>query len=164
MGKIIVLLSFLIVVLASCKKDTPDLPCSGVDMTQNSREVFVGTWRWYKTTVREWFDVGSDYFHDYTSTTEGFEFYFTISEDGYFKSYRDGILEDQFLLSYVNFELDGESSNVLALSIDCTVDEISLDESNLNTFDDSITVDEFPLNFYNSVEKRESVTNFFIRE
>jgi len=73
------LLLFVIGVLVSCKKDQP---CSGIDFSQNDREVFVGKWRWYKSTVTEWLDVGPDVFRDYMPATEGFEYHITLSIDG----------------------------------------------------------------------------------
>jgi hypothetical protein len=114
--------------------------------------------------VREWFDIGPDTSHDYTPLTEGFDYYFTISEDGYFKSYRDGVLEDEFILSSVDFEIVGSNSNVLVLKLDCGSYEMGLIKENTNLTNDTIACLEYPLNFYNEIEKRESKDNFFVRE
>jgi hypothetical protein len=153
----------LAIVILGCKKDKTTPPCTNVSMV-GERETFVGKWRWYKTSVREWFDVGPDIFHDYTPTTEGFEYYFIISENGVFKSYRDNVLENDFLMSYANFEINGEMNNVLTTALNCSSLELSLVESNLNSTDDSVFIYEYPLNFYNEVEQRESKVNYFVRE
>jgi hypothetical protein len=166
MGKTLIILLTLVIIVA-CKKDVapePEPPCSSINMTLNEREVFVGTWRWYSTTVREWFDVGPSVFHYYTPATEGFDYYFTISQDGKFKSYRDGVLEDEFMMSSVDFELAGASYNVLTLKIDCGESEFDLRKPTTNVTNDSIGTFYCPLNFYDPIERRESNVNYFVRE
>jgi hypothetical protein len=166
MGKTLITLLTLVILLA-CKKDVvpePEPPCSSINMTLNDREVFVGTWRWHSTTVREWFDVGPSIYHDYTPITEGFEYYFTLSEDGKFKSYRDGVLEDEFILSSVDYELFGINYNLLQLNIGCTESKFDLGQAISNVTNDSIRTFYCPLNFYDPIARRESNLNFFVRE
>lgn len=155
------LLLMIVLLLAGCKKDHP---CSGIDMTQNSREVFVGKWRWYKTTVREWFDVGPDVFHDYTPVSEGFEYCFILSETGEFVSYRNGIEEMDLILSEVLYEVVGENSSGLIARFDCSSGQLEFTKLTSNISNDSIKLEQFPLKFYNETEQRESIVNFFVRE
>ena len=66
MGKIIILI-FCSTVLFSCKKDKT---CAGLTIEGDRTEV-LGKWRWYKTRIRQWFDIGSDIFYDYTPKYRG---------------------------------------------------------------------------------------------
>jgi hypothetical protein len=164
--KSILFIALSLILLVACKKDKipePEPPCTGVTLS-GDRSAFVGTWRWYKTVVREWFDIGPDLSHEYTPITEGFEYYITISEDGKFKSYRDGILEDDFILSAVDYEIFVASGGGMVFKIDCTPNEVGFIYSTLNPQVDSIASPEYPLNFYNEIEKRESKDNYFVRE
>ncbi|MFT5779635.1 MAG: hypothetical protein ACI837_002594 [Crocinitomicaceae bacterium] len=128
------------------------------------RAVFVGTWRWYKTSVREWFDVGPDQFHEYTTVTEGFDYYFTISTDGNYKGYIDGVLEYDFILNLVDYEIFTEAGSAMALKTNCSNNEITFGNLTPNPMSDTIHHREYPLNFYNESERRESITNYFVRE
>lgn len=110
---IIVLLGFLL--LLACKKDQTQGACSGVQMT-GSKEVFVGKSIWYNTVVKEWFDVGTPIYHDYTPATEGFNYYFVITEDGKYKGYKNDTLIHDFILDKIDFESFNPSLNALTLS------------------------------------------------
>ena len=101
MGKVIGLL-FCITILFSCKKDKVFL-CEGVSMS-GDRSVFVGRWRWYKTRVTEWFDVGPDIVYTYTPQNQGFEYFFTMSQDGLYKGYKNNVLVHDLTFSNVDYE------------------------------------------------------------
>jgi hypothetical protein len=164
--KSILFIALSLILLVACKKDKipePEPPCTGVTLS-GDRSPFVGTWRWYNTVVREWFDIGPDTSHDYTPLTEGFEYYITISQNGEFKSYRDGILEDDFILSAVDYEIFVASGGGMVFKIDCTPNEVGFVYMTSAEPVDSILCDDYPLNFYNEAEKRESIYNYFVRE
>ena len=97
---------FCTALLLSCKKDKVPPICTGISML-GDRSVFAGKWRWYKTTIEQWFDLGPSIYSDYTPHTpqsQGFEYYFTISTDGQFKGCKNGQLLDSFILSEIQVE------------------------------------------------------------
>ena len=148
----------------SCKKDKVPEPCTGVSMS-GERAVFQGKWRWYKTWVTEWFDMGSDIILDYTPQSEGFEYYFTISSDGRYQGYRDGLLVDNFIMSNVQYEYFMSSDrNVMTLDLNCTNEKIRLGINNPITNNDSIDLIEYPFNFNDPANHLYSNINFFVRE
>jgi len=162
MGKIIGLL-FCITILFSCKKDKVFL-CEGVSMTGNRTE-FVGKWRWHKTWVTQWFDLGPDILLIYTPQNQDFEYYFTISEGGEFNGYKNNILVHDFVLSEVQFE--NFSSTIIhgmRVSLNCTEEEINIARDFPLLGYDSLRLPEYPLNFNDQGNKLYSNTNFFMRE
>jgi hypothetical protein len=163
MGKKVIIVLLSTILFFACRKDKVSTVCTGISMSGN-KEVFVGKWKWYKTYVKEWFDVGTPIYHIYTPITEGFEYYFSISENGIFKGYRNDSLIHEFILDNVDFEGFGTSVNALTLSVNCSNDEINLRQIPINATDDSVYLYEYPLNFLDVPNKLESKQNFFVRE
>ena len=164
MGKVITLL-FCLSLLASCKKDKVPPPCSGVSMT-GERTLFVGTWHWYRTSVEEWFDIGPSIYYDYTPQTEGFDYYFTISEDGLYKGYRNNVLVDDLILSRVKFEnFGGVNTSTMRFALNCnelTIFDIVMFSSNVTQ--DTILTRDYPLNFDDQENHLKSGQNYFVKE
>jgi hypothetical protein len=163
MGKKVIIIFLGTLLFLACKKDQAPTVCTGVPMSGN-KEIFVGKWRWYKTLVQEWFDVGTPINHTYTPITEGFEYYFSISENGIFKGYRNDSLIHEFILDNVDYENFGASINSLSLSMNCSNEELDLYQLPTNSTDDTINTFRFPLNFRDVPNKLESKQNFFVRE
>jgi hypothetical protein len=98
--------------------------------------------------------VGPDLYHNYTPATEGFDFYFTLSQNGKFESYRNGLLEDKFVLSSVEYENVGQNFNLLLLKINCNENEFDLDKLVSNITNDTIRTFYCPINFIDAEAKR----------
>ena len=163
MGKTISII-FCLAVLFACKKDKVPVPCSGVSMT-GERQLFVGTWHWYSTTVEEWFDIGPSIYHDYTPQNQNFEYYFDISQDGIFTAYENGSIKQQFVLGGVDFEnLDASIVNVITFNKDCSESLLDIRQSAFNLTDDTIYLLEYPLNFDDQVNHLRTGRNYFVRE
>lgn len=163
MAKIISIL-LLTLVLFSCKKDKVPPPCIGVSMS-GDRELFIGTWRWYNTIVEQWFDIGPSIYHSYTPQNQNFEYYFTISNNAEFKSYRNDILIDNFILSAVDFEnLNGTILNVIRFNTDCSTNELPLYQYSSNTTNDSIFTLKLPLDFDDESNHLRTKLNYFVKE
>jgi len=164
MGKVITLL-FCLSLLASCKKDKVPPPCSGVSMT-GERTLFVGTWHWYRTSVEEWFDIGPSIYYDYTPQTEGFDYYFTISEDGFFKGYRNNVLVEDIVLSEIVGEIfGGQNISAMTFSRNCAeYDMFDIIMQSSNVTQDTIHTREYPLNFDDQENHLKSALNYFVKE
>jgi len=153
-----------LLLLLSCKKDKVPPPCTGISMT-GERELFVGTWHWYNTTVEEWFDVGSSVYHDYTPLTEGFNYYFTVSQDGLYKGYRNDTLVQDLILSNVDYEVfQTVTVEGMSFNVDCSEDLFDLQKFAFNTTDDSIYQFAYPLNFDDQVNHLRTGRNHFVKE
>lgn len=166
MGKKLVYILYIGLVLFSCKKDKVPTPvvCSGVSMT-GDRELFVGTWRWYNTIVEEWFDIGPSNWLSYNPQNQGFEYYFTISSDGIFKGYRNGILEEEIILSDVSFEsFNGPQSEVMSFNTNCTSAIVAFNHWTSNITNDTIISEYYPFNFDDQENHLESKLNYFVKE
>ena len=164
MGKVITLL-FCLSLLASCKKDKVPPPCSGVSMT-GERTLFVGTWHWYRTSVEEWFDIGPSIYYDYTPQTEGFDYYFTISEDGFFKGYRNNVLVEDIVLSEIFGEIfGGQNTSGMSFRRNCAeYDMFDIVMQSSNVTEDTIHTREYPLNFDDQENHLKSGQNYFVKE
>ena len=157
---------FVLIALSftSCKKDKVPEPCTGVTL-EGEETVYVGKWRWYKTRIRQWFDIGTDYFYDVTPSSEGFEYYCLISSNGIFEGYRNDTLVDKFILSSVDYELFSSSTiNGITFLINCETEMLSLSHLNPETNEDTIRIYELPLFYKNDTEKKETIRNYFVRE
>jgi len=154
-----------LLLLLACKKDKVPPPCIGVSMT-GERTLFVGTWHWYRTSVEEWFDIGPSIYYDYTPQTEGFDYYFTISEDGFYKGYRNNVLVHDIILSSVEFEIfGGLNTSGMSFILDCgEYDFFSLVMQNSNVTQDTIHTREYPLNFDDQENHLKSGQNYFVKE
>jgi hypothetical protein len=163
MGKIVGLLICILIVL-SCKKDKTPEPCTGISMV-GERERFVGKWKWYKTIVQEWFDVGTPIYHDYTPVTEGFDYYFTISSDGLYKGYRNDTLIHDFMMTGEPEEIfNGYPVDVFKAKLDCAEEELEFIHWVWNDQEDTIYQLKYPLNFRDEELQLESKNNYFVRE
>ena len=162
MGKIITIV-FCISLLFSCKKEKVPEPCEGVAMTTGDRDFFVGKWRWYKTSVEQWFDIGPSIYSDYTPQNQGFDYFFTISTDGLYKGYKNNVLIHNIVLSNVDSEFFGVSVNLIQFNINCTSDLVYFDNS-INLNNDTITTAAYPFNFYDEENQIKSNSNYFMRE
>lgn len=167
MGKTLIFL-FVGFLLFSCKKDKTQAICQGVNM-EGEKSRFVGTWRWYNTTVEQWFDVGPSIFHNYTPQNQGFEYYFTLSSIGEFKGYRNDTLVQSFLLSNVEAEHYDTSSvnivtNVAKFLKDCSSEATRLYQLSNNFTNDSIFTLDYPLKFNDEENHLASKRNFFVKE
>ncbi len=163
MGKIIGLL-FCITILFSCKKDKVPFPCTGISML-GDRSVFIGKWRWYKTTIEQWFDLGPSIYSDYTPQNQGFEYYFTISTNGIYKGYKDGILIENFIMNDVYAESFWSTTrSVMGIMIECSSNQfrLGIDQPLINN--DSLDFIEQPYNFDDPINKLRSKINYFVRE
>ncbi len=157
----IILLSFLTL---GCEKDKTIPLCSGVSMT-NERALFVGTWHWYGTTIEEWFDVGVSNYYEYTPQSEGFDYYFTISENGILKGYRDSVLQHDFKLSKIEHEnFSGSTTNVMQFNINCSSYSLELFKFVSVVTNDTIHTSKLPLNFVDNANHLRSHRNHFVRE
>ncbi|MDX2359248.1 MAG: hypothetical protein QNK23_00485 [Crocinitomicaceae bacterium] len=152
---------FCTLLLFSCKKEQTPAPCEGICMS-GERDFFVGTWHWYSTTVEEWFDLGSSVYHDYTPVTEGFNYYFTISNDGIYRGYENSTLVHEKILSSVEYE-NFNTANVIQLGMNCTGESISLSNA-LYLSSDSIRTVSYPLNFDDQENHLRTLYNYFVRE
>jgi len=158
------LLFIPLLLLVSCKKDKVPPPCMGISMT-GDRELFVGKWRWYSTTVEEWFDVGPSNYLNYTPQNQGFEYYFTISFDGLFKGYRNDTLIEQFVLDQVVYEsYNGQPVEAIQFTKNCTNTTMDLSHYYINATNDSIWTTLFPINFDDQENHLKSLRNFFVKE
>jgi len=130
------------------------------------RTLFVGTWHWYRTSVEEWFDIGPSIYYDYTPQTEGFDYYFTISEDGLYKGYENNVLVHDIILSSVEFEIfEGLNSSGMRFSLNCDQYNIlELVMSSSNVTEDTIYTREYPLNFDDQENHLKSALNYFVKE
>jgi len=140
--------------------------CTGVAMT-GERELFVGKWRWYNTLVEEWFDVGPSNWLYYTPQNQGFEYYFTVSVEGEFKGYQNGVLIHSFILSSINdehFDVSGSPTNSMTLKLDCTTSNLDLRQYSTNLTDDSIHTVLYPFNFDDQENHLRSKINYFVKE
>ena len=130
------------------------------------RTLFVGTWHWYRTSVEEWFDIGPSIYYDYTPQTEGFTYYFTISEDGHFRAYENDLLVENLILSEVQFEnFGGVNTSAMRFSLNCdelTIFDIVMSSSNVTK--DTIDTREYPLNFDDQENHLKSALNYFVKE
>ncbi len=148
----------------SCEKDKTPLPCTGISMT-GEKSRYIGKWRWYKTIVQEWFDIGNPIYHDYTPQNQQFDYYFTISADGTFKGYRYDTLVDSYILSGVELEIfQGSSTYGIELQTDCTAQTLTIYQYAWNVSNDSIFSLQYPLNFKDDENHLESLRNFFVKE
>ena len=162
--KVIFSILFLAFLLFSCKKDKTPAPCAGVSMS-GERELFVGKWCWYSTTIEEWFDIGPSNYYDYTPQNQGFEYYFKISNDGLLKGYRNDTLVNTLTLSLVQFEnFSGSLTKGMRLSVNCTSDFINLIKYSTNLNNDSIHSFEYPINFNDQENHLISHRNYFVKE
>jgi len=154
-----------LLLLLSCKKDKVPPPCSGVSMT-GERTLFVGTWHWYETIVEEWFDIGPSINYYYTPQTEGFTYYFTISEDGHFRAYENDLLVEDLILSEVQFEIfGGQNTSGMQLHLNCENTEmLDLTMPSSNVTNDSIWSRRCPLNFDDQENHLKSGPNYFVKE
>lgn len=161
MGKVITIV-FCIGLLFSCKKDKV-FSCEGISMT-GDRAFFVGKWRWYKTRVSEWFDLGPDITSEYTPQNQGFDYFFTISQDGIYKGYRNNVLIHNIVFNNVDYEyFNGVSAHLIQFNVDCSSELISFDNT-INLNNDTITTAAYPFNFYDEVNQLKSNSNYFMRE
>ena len=129
------------------------------------RELFVGKWRWYGTTVMEWFDVGNPIFHNYTPQNQGYEYYCTISTDGIYRGYRNDTLIHDLILSKVDFEIfNGVNTSGMNINLNCLDNLIELNHLSLNLTKDTISIGQYPLNFKDDENHLESLRNFFVKE
>lgn len=78
-------IAIILLLLVSCIKEDYRPECTPMSFTEVQSSNLVGKWRWYKTDIEQWFDVGPSFFYEVTPQSEGFEYYFIISEDGLFK-------------------------------------------------------------------------------
>lgn len=157
---------FVLIALSStsCKKDKVPEPCTGVTL-EGQRASYVGKWRWYKTRISQWFDIGPDYFYDVTPTSEGFEYYFIISNDGLYKGYKNDSLVHVHILSEISHEnYDNSSLHYLSCYSDCGNEIVDLTIENANGSLDSLRTRRYPLNFVDNVAKKRSLMNYFVRE
>ena len=162
MGKIIGLL-FCITILFSCKKDKVPFPCTGISML-GDRSVFAGKWRWYKTTIEQWFDLGPSIYSDYTPQNQGYSYYFTISEVGVFKGYKNNLLVDDFVLNEVQYEIFSSTTlHGMRISLNCTESQINISIDPSKSVD-TLTIPEYPLDFEDESNKLKSLSNYFVRE
>ena len=160
----VLIIVFLGTLLFSCKKDKVPVPCSGIEMI-GERSKMVGTWRWYKTWVNQTFASGNTYTFDYTPDSEGFNYYCVISEDGWYKGYRDSVLVHEYLMSSVRFENFKDSNrNDLSAYLDCSMNRIGLGFNEASTNDTVIDVWEYPLRIDDEVTKKHSTLNFFKKQ
>jgi hypothetical protein len=158
------LIPLILVSIFSCKKDKVEAPCTNVSMV-GERERFVGKWKWYNTIVEEWFDVGPSIFHNYTPASEGFQYYFTISQSGDFKGYRNDTLVHDFLLTGVPEEnFNGVDFDYFLTKINCGVEELDFQQWVWYNTKDSLFTGNYPFDFRDEIEQRESKQNFFVRE
>ena len=157
-------ISLTFMLLLSCKKDKVPEPCTGVSMS-GDRERFVGTWRWDSTLVEEWFDVGSSIYFYYTPETEGFEYYFTISQSGEYMGYKNNALIHKFLMSKPISEVySNQTVNAISVTKDCSSEEFDVRQFGSNITNDSIYQFAYPLNFDDQANHLRSVRNYFVRE
>jgi len=163
MGKIITIL-FCTTILFSCKKEKVPEPCEGVSMSIGDRTFFVGKWRWYKTDIEEWFDIGPSIYSEYTPQNQGFDYFFTISTDGLYKGYKNNVLIHNIVLSNVDSEyFNGVSAHLIQFNVDCSSELISFDNT-INLNNDTVTTAVYPFNFYDEVNQLKSNSNYFRRE
>lgn len=163
MGKVISVI-LLSVVVFSCKKDKIPEPCQGISMSGN-KAMLIGTWRWYNTSVEEWFDIGSPIYHDYTPFSEGFDYYFTIDIHGNFKGYENGELRDQHIFSSINSEIwNGSIVNGIEFGTDCLNEDLQIRQFSSNVTNDSIYIFKYPLNFDDEINHLRTKRNYFVRE
>tara|TARA_R110002072_G_C7958516_1_gene533734 strand:- start:101 stop:592 length:492 start_codon:yes stop_codon:yes gene_type:complete len=163
MGKVIIIL-FCTTFLFSCKKDKVPIPCTGISMS-GDRSVFVGKWRWYKTRVSEWFDIGPDISYEYTPQNQGFNYYFTVSQDGLFKGYRNDTLVHDIILSSVYQELFlGGGVDGMEVFENCSSKIIRFSRYTPSSTLDSIHLFQYPFNFYDEINQMKSNQNYFVRE
>ncbi|MBL1279745.1 MAG: hypothetical protein COA33_005710 [Fluviicola sp.] len=162
MGKVVAIV-FCIGFLFSCKKDKV-FSCEGISMS-GDRSVFVGKWRWYKTRVEQWFDVGPSIYSDYTPQNQGFEYFFTISEDGLYKGYKNNTLIHNVVLNNVDYEtFTGGGVDGMRVNINCTSEQIELLRDTPSSITDSIDQNIYPLNFEDQDNQLRSKYNYFVRE
>ena len=157
---------FVLIALSftSCKKDKVPEPCTGVTL-EGEETVYVGKWQWYKTRIRQWFDIGTDYFYDVTPSSEGFEYYCLISSNGIFEGYRNDTLVDRFILSSIEFEQFTDTIvNGMTFNLDCSVKMLNISHLYPLNNSDSIRIHEYPIKFTDEVAKKQSVINFLVRE
>ena len=133
-------------------------------MTGN-REVFVGTWRWYETDIERWYDIGNSVFFKWTPDSVGYDYYFTISENGLFKGYRNDTLIHDFILSKVDFEYYfGSNSDVIVLNKNCSDETIGFSHWKTNLSIDTLNTGDLPLNFDDEENHLRSHRNYFVKQ
>ena len=158
------ILIFSGMLLFSCRKDKVPEPCTNVELKGKQLSV-VGTWRWYKTWVNQTFASGNTYTFDYTPTTEGFNYYCVITEDGVYRGYKDSVLVHEHLMSSVRFEnFDDVNRNAMSVYLDCYLDQLSLGVDNPSSNDSIIDIWEYPIRFDDELAKKYSKLNFFKRQ
>ena len=157
------LLFIPLLLLVSCKKDKAPAPCEGITMS-GERARFVGTWRWYSTLVEEWFDVGPSNFYNYTPLNQGFDYYFTISEDGILKEYKNDALIREVILSSVfgeNFNPQYEVG--IDLYMNCSKNWVDLRQYT-NSSTDTLYTSFTPFSFDDVNNHLRSRWNYFVKE
>ncbi len=133
-------------------------------MTGN-REIFAGTWRWYETDIERWYDIGNSDFFKWTPDSVGYDYYFTISENGLFKGYRNDTLIHDFILNSVYFEsYSGVNADAIELTYNCSTDRISLVHWKSNPTLDTLYSGEVPLNFDDEENHLRSHRNYFVKQ
>ncbi|MDX2359250.1 MAG: hypothetical protein QNK23_00495 [Crocinitomicaceae bacterium] len=163
MGKAIIFL-FSLALLVSCKKDQTPEPCTGISMT-GEREMFVGTWSWHGSLIKESFDIGLPVYHLYTPQTQGFEYYCTIGIDGTYKGYQNGLLIHDLVLNEVFFEnLNASITDVIDVYTNCSNERIDFRHQLPNPTIDSIEISKYPYQFVDEENKLESLRNYFVKQ
>lgn len=162
----ILMFSFIMLLLPSCKKDKVPKgePCTNVELLVKRSE-FVGTWRWQKTWVLQTFASGNTYTFDYTPATEGFDYYCVITADGKFLGYKDSVLVEEKNLTSVFYDDDnGYGDHTLASLLNCSENQLLMTFNYSDTTDDILKIREYPLNFDDPIQKKKTSHNFFKRD
>lgn len=125
----------------------------------------VGKWRWYKTDIEQWFDVGPSNFYEVTPQSEGFEYYFIISEDGKFKGYKNDTLVHEWIFNKTSYQnIDGDTMKTITFNLDCTNLKLSFSRLPYSYNLDTLATRSYPIQFDDEQNHLRTHRNYFSRE
>ena len=165
MGRSIVYIIASVVLLLSCIKEDYPPECTPKELTEVQKSNFGGKWRWYSTTVEEWFDVGQSIYHYYTPQNQGFEYYFIITDEGRYKGYQNDTLVHDFILNKnTNYFSNNNFLYGVSFSTDCSVFGLSFSKNIPNQSLDTLSTISFPIYILDDENHLNSLRNSFVRE
>lgn len=161
-----VMLSFLLIcALFGCIKEDYPPECVPRELSEIQKSNFGGKWIWNKTVIEEWFDVGPSNFFEITPQSEGFEYYFVLTDEGMFRGYRNDTLIHELILNKSTVSsIDDQKLASVNFNIDCTNLELILSRFPQVYHLDTLFTFSYPISFYDGENQLRSRANTFVRE
>ena len=165
MGKKLALYLLLLIVLSGCIKEDYPPECVPRELTEIQKSNFGGKWIWNKTVMEEWFDVGPSNYYNITPQSEGFEYYFILTNAGMYRGYRNDTLIHELILNKSTISsIDEQTLAGVSFNVDCTNLTLSLSRFPQGYHLDTLFTFSYPILFNDELNHLRSRANTFVRE